>query len=55
VPAASMALSQPGATSSGAAAFITSRISAAAFGARVYMPITAITVAGVGFQAAGAM
>src|SRR5689334_13805835 len=51
VPATSLALSQRGATSSGSAAFITSRISAAAFGARACMPITAIIVAGVGFQA----
>src|SRR5919201_2324205 len=55
VPATSPALSQRGAASSGSAAFITSRISAAAFGARACMPITAIIVAGVGFQAAGVM
>src|SRR5262249_62391926 len=53
--APSMALSQRCATSAGSAAFITSRISVAAFGARPCMPITAIIVAGVGFPAAGAM
>src|ERR1700755_1491391 len=52
-PAPSMAVSAALLTSVTSGASITSRISAAAFGARACMPITAIIVAGVGFQAAG--